>query len=133
MSRHVERYFFVNSCRLYPCLYHGVIPACIEYQNDLAKLLERKKACGAFESALEERLLDKVSKLTTALISKLDALEASIEKAETVEGTIEHAKFWREGVFAAMLELREVVDNLEACVGKKYWPFPSYGEMLFSV
>jgi glutamine synthetase len=29
--------------------------------------------------------------------------------------------------------LRSVVDELETLVGKKYWPFPTYGELLFSV
>ena len=33
----------------------------------------------------------------------------------------------------AMAGLREVADELETLTAKKYWPFPSYGEMLFSI
>ena len=33
----------------------------------------------------------------------------------------------------AMKELRAVVDELEVNVGAKYWPYPSYADMLFYV
>jgi glutamine synthetase len=32
-----------------------------------------------------------------------------------------------------MSELRLVVDELETLVAKKYWPFPAYGQILYSV
>ena len=28
---------------------------------------------------------------------------------------------------------RAIADELEMLVGKKYWPFPTYGDMLFYV
>ena len=41
--------------------------------------------------------------------------------------------FYRESVFTAMQELRAVADEMESLVGEKYWPYPTYGALLFSV
>lgn len=110
-----------------------IIPALISYQNDLAKLLLKKKECGGFESVLEERLLGKISTLSAALLAKLDVLETTIEEAPNKEGIEPMARFYLEKVFAGMTELRQVVDELETLVAKKYWPVPTYAEMLYSV
>ena len=32
-----------------------------------------------------------------------------------------------------MEELRDVVDGLEGLVDEKAWPYPSYGDLLYSV
>ena len=41
--------------------------------------------------------------------------------------------FYRDKIFAAMSELRLIVDELETLVAKKHWPFPKYAELLYSV
>ncbi len=109
-----------------------IIPACVDYQKDLTKLLTQKKALGYYDSSLEENLIGNISKLSASLLTKLSALESAL--LETKEGDIAaHARFYREKVFTAMQELRLDVDGLETLVAKKYWPFPTYGQMLFSV
>jgi glutamine synthetase len=96
----------------------GIFPACIAYQNELAKLLKRKKQCGEFSTALEEHLLGKISNLAADLLQKLAALEAATTPAEQI---------------AAMTALRETSDALETITARKHWPFPSYGELLYSI
>ena len=41
--------------------------------------------------------------------------------------------FYREQVFAAMNELRIGADELETLTAAEYWPFPTYGDLLFGV
>ena len=43
------------------------------------------------------------------------------------------AKFYTAQVIPAMAELREIADTLETKVAKKYWPFPTYGDLLLRV
>ena len=43
------------------------------------------------------------------------------------------ARIYRDRVLPAMQSLRTVVDEMELRCGAKYWPYPSYGEILFSV
>jgi glutamine synthetase len=111
----------------------GIIPACIAYQNEIADLWKRKKECGGFDVSLEDNLLGNISKLSASLLKKLTALESAVLESKEEREAIDQARFYREKVFSAMSELRLIVDELETFVAKKYWPIPSYAEMLFSV
>jgi glutamine synthetase len=111
-----------------------VIPASIDYQNELARLLQHKKQAGTFDTALEGHLLGEISKLSASMLKKLDALDRAIKESKDSSGdALAHASFYRDSIFPAMSELREVVDELEAMSDKKRWPLPTYGDMLFSV
>ena len=110
-----------------------IIPACIDYQNDLAKLLDRKKACGRYDVSLEGHLLERIAKLCASLLEKLTGLEDALMESREERDILAHACFYRDRIFAAMSELRLIVDELETLVAKKYWPLPSYARMLYSV
>jgi glutamine synthetase len=110
-----------------------IFPATINYQNDLLELLQRKKALGYYDSSLEENLIGNIAKLSASLLNKLTALEKVILETKEERNIADQARFYREKVFAAMVELRIDVDGLETLVAKKYWPFPTYGQILYSV
>ena len=111
-----------------------IVPACIDYQNELAKLLERKRACGEYDVSLEGNLLSRISTLSAGLVKKLSALEGVLSEYKTNGREIlEQASFVRDRVVVAMTELRQIVDELETLVAKKYWRLPSYAELLYSV
>lgn len=110
-----------------------IIPACISYQNELAQLLERKKALGAYESSLEEHLLDRISRLSACLLQRLDTLEGALLEAKAKSEVTVLSRFYRDKVFSGMSELRLVVDELETLTAKKYWPLPTYAQLLYSV
>lgn len=110
-----------------------IIPACIEYQNELAKLIRQKKACGEYDASLEGYLLDNISRLSASLLKKLTALESALLKVREEQDILVQGKFCRDNIFVAMSELRLIVDELETIVARKYWPFPTYEELLYSV
>jgi len=121
-----------------------VIPACVDYQSELSKLLERKKACGEYESSMEQQMLSSISKLSSCLMKKLKNLEDALLHSKEERALAAQGLFYRDKIFAAMSELRLVVDELETLVrlvvdeletlvAKKHWPFPKYAELLYSV
>ena len=55
----------------------------------------------------------------------------SVEKLDSIKEVSEQANFARDSVIPTMNKVRLYADNLETLVAKKYWPFPTYGEMLF--
>ena len=133
---HMESYcktIIIEALTMVEMVKTGIIPASVAYQNELAKLLKLKKEFGDFSYSLEDRMLEKISKLCNSLLKKLDALEEALEKAEDDHDILSHAKFCREKIFTAMSELRIVADELETLTDKKEWPFPSYSELLYSV
>jgi glutamine synthetase len=109
-----------------------ILPAVLAYENELAGLVERKRAIG-YTVHTEDSILTKIAELTDSTYDKLTALDNDILDMDTSLGSLERAKYYRYTVFEAMIELRCMVDQLEMCVAKKYWPYPSYGDMLFSV
>jgi len=112
----------------------GIIPAVVEYLKDLTEVVKNKKAISSeFNCKLEESLINTISDLAACLYKNVEKLDNSILEAKNQDGLLNTAKYYREVVFINMQELRSVIDNLETKIGKKYWPFPTYGELLYSV
>jgi len=110
-----------------------IIPAVIDYQNDLAELLKRKASFSDIDPTLEQHFLHKISGVSACLLKKLTALESTVLASKDEGDILAQAVFYRDKVFAAMSELRLLVDELETLVAKKHWPFPNYGKLLYSV
>ena len=49
------------------------------------------------------------------------------------DGILAQAQYYKDVVLLSMQELRAVADEIEALVGEKYWPYPTYSELLFNV
>ena len=110
-----------------------IIPACISYQSELCDLLYKKKACGKYNSALEESMLDKISGLSACMMEKADTLEDYLMKTKEENEIGALARYYRNNIFSTMSELRVIVDELEMIVARKHWPFPTYADILYSV
>jgi len=110
-----------------------IIPACISYQNELMKLLERKKEYKELSSSLERHFVSQISQKTADLLEGLTVLENVVLESTKEQGVKEQGRFYQDKIFGAMSEVRLTVDALETLVGKKYWPLPTYAELLYSV
>ena len=76
---------------------------------------------------------NEMSELTAMAARTADTLDSALLEANGISGCEELSVFCRDRIFAAMSELRICVDEMETLTSAKYWPYPSYGEMLFSV
>ncbi len=113
---------------------NDIMGAACEYQFSLAETINAKKATGvAISCETEEELLTKASDLTASLSEGLKRLEADVAAEDDLSDAYELAKYNREVVFEDMNGLRTVVDELETLVPSDIWPYPTYGEMLYSV
>jgi len=116
-----------------------ILPASVDYQNDLAKLLAQKQALGGFDASAEEYLLGSAAGLTSRMLNELAVLEGWLadgrlpSMSDGKTDICDLARFFRDKISTAMADLRLSVDGLEALVAKKYWPLPSYAEILNSV
>ena len=106
-------------------------PAVSEYLKELLNILTAKKALGGVTYEPENSLIQKISGLAVSLYERTEALER-LTHAESGDTTAE-GKYYSGTVFPAMQALRAVADELETLTAKKYWPFPTYGDLLFSV
>jgi glutamine synthetase len=124
---------FIEALTMVDMVKSEVMSACVGYQNELAKLLERKKACGEFDTSLEGYLLGNISNLSGSLVKRLNSLENTLLEYNEEQEISARSVFVRDRVFVAMSELRCVVDQLETLLAKRYWTLPSYAELLYSV
>ena len=78
-------------------------------------------------------MVTKLSSLSNVLYKNLVALDETLLNAKNIEDSLELAQYYNKTVFTAMQELRAVADEIETLVGEKYWPYPTYGDLLFRV
>ncbi|GKX68267.1 glutamine synthetase III [Inconstantimicrobium mannanitabidum] len=110
------------------------LPTVIKYSTSLAESINTIVATGVgADVSVQSELLKSVSALTASASAKVVALEAALAKAEATEDLYKEAYSYRYDVFEAMQALREDIDTLETMVDSKFWPVPSYTDLLFSV
>ena len=111
-----------------------ILPAIQAYAVDTANAAAAKKElsemipCG-YEIGLVKKLSVLISRIDAALYELEDALIALGNAKDIAEESI----LIRDTVIAKMSELRLACDEAETVTAKKYWPLPSYGELLFGV
>ena len=81
----------------------------------------------------ETSTLKKLSVACDAIMQKCEALEDVIASLGDENDTIKLSCLIRDKLLPAMNELRPYVDQAETLTAKEYWPYPSYGDILFSV
>ena len=109
-----------------------IIPAVISYTTELANSVLAVKEAGA-DASTQAELLNEVAGYLKEMKTGLTTLTKVTDEAATIEGGAEQATFFRDTVKTAMDALRAPADKLEMIVDKEFWPFPSYGDLMFEV
>lgn len=109
-----------------------IVPAVLTYSKELADaLLAKKQIGGKVSCKAETNLLTEISKLNDDLSAEVGALSKALDKAAKCADAKAAAKYYHDTVLPKMTELRAVADKLETLTAGKYWPFPTYSELLF--
>ncbi len=113
----------------------NITPAVTAYVKELTDTALAKKALSAvIPTSVEEDLIMSLSNKLVCFVNKTAELEdAVIRAAEYNTDNLTYAKYYRETVFALMQELRAVGDSMETETAAEFWPYPTYGELLFGV
>ena len=110
-----------------------IYPACLEYLNKMAEVSLNISQNGIDNSFIKEEVVE-LSNLIKTMKDSIVILEDSIKKAiNTNEDVYHKAVAWKDIVIVAMSNLRKIVDTLEMKVDTKYWPMPTYTDVLFGV
>lgn len=110
-----------------------IYPAAISYLKEITKTALEIKDLGVDGTFLIDDV-KVLSELLADMKAKIENLNQEITKAQTFDGDImDQAILWRDKVFAAMNTLREITDLIETKVDAKYWPMPTYVDLLFGI
>ncbi|MBP5428758.1 MAG: glutamine synthetase III [Clostridia bacterium] len=112
----------------------AIAPAVERFTADLAKNAAAKKAVApTLACAYESELIGKLSALTDRIYSAVGELESSVIALHDCGGIEEESAAIRDDVLQKMCALRLACDEAETLTEKKYWPYPTYADILFSV
>ncbi|MCL2495707.1 MAG: glutamine synthetase III [Oscillospiraceae bacterium] len=109
-----------------------ILPAASAFSSALAEGALRKRELGV-SGAYEAQLCASISLSIAALYEHLGKLEQVLDGARELGGPEEAARFICTVVLDEMNTIRAFADALEAEVGRAYWPYPAYGDLLFRI
>lgn len=109
-----------------------IYPAVSKYAAELTRGYLAKKSAG-FESNADKECIAKLNDTGDKIYAAVNKLDALLKESANFTEADAHALFLRDKVINAMKELRAFSDDAEQRVDKAYWPFPTYGDVLFSV
>jgi len=109
-----------------------ILPAVMKFTGDVARQARAIKDVSPVLTTLpEEKLLTQLTTECSRLSDSIDAMQAAILNANRNADALTAATYQQDVVIPAMNALRASADELETIVGKDYWPFPTYAELLF--
>ena len=111
-----------------------ILPAIEEYTAFIASAAGKKKALDAEVSCVYETgTVRKLSLLSGQIFEKCDELDKVLCKLSDSANVEQEGYMIRDELLPKMSELRVACDEAEVITAEKYWPFPTYGELLFGV
>ena len=107
---------------------HQILPAALHYCRDLCEAVQTKQRIGISCQA-ETSLIGKLSGHTDALYATIEKLQKAL--AEVPENVEQTSVYYHSTVIPIMQEMRKAADALETLTDKRYWPYPTYSDLLF--
>ena len=111
-----------------------ILPAIEAYTIELSNAVRAKKAADAGASCrYEEKRIRRLSALLEQIDDAVDELESALVTLSMSADITAQANFIRDEIIPKMSLVRVPADEAETLTAEKYWPFPTYGELLFGV
>ena len=135
-NAYAERYvkqLTIESRTLIDIVNKNILPSALKFANLLADHIEKNSKYGkAFIKEQEELLKDVLSNVT-ALRKETKSLEKEIARVSNEEDLPKQTDLAKEKLVSGLEALRVPCDNLEKVIGKEYWDFPTYTDLLFKL
>ncbi len=111
-----------------------IIPAVEKYVADLTSVaLKKQKLDAGISSKYETTVASRLSSLQELMFDRTQLLEKAAADLGAIENIQEQGYFVRDELLPKMAMLRVAADEAETLTDSKYWPFPTYGDLLFGV
>jgi glutamine synthetase len=111
-----------------------ILPAVSGYIKALTDTANGKKALSAGLSCdLEKELISNLSSISLSLHRSVQELDNALIEVNAIEDLFSTAEYYNKKILSIMKEIRIAADTLETMTASSSWPFPAYGELLFSV
>ncbi len=124
----------IEACTMSDMARTLIIPAMEAYAADMAGAAASKRAIApALKCGYEAGIVTGLSELADTIAVRADELDAAMEKLHEAADIVEESAMIRDTILPLMDALRAPCDKAELMTAKSYWPFPTYGDLLFGV
>jgi glutamine synthetase len=111
-----------------------ILPAIEKYATALsADVLTKHAVSPVMTCGYETKTAARLAELADAASERVDELEEAADNARAIEEIGPQSFAIRDSVLDRMNALRALCDEAETITAAEYWPFPTYGDLLFSV
>ena len=109
-----------------------IVPAVEAYVAELLSTSAAKRAAD-IACRYETETATRLSALTDLMYDRCSSLEKAALGLKDIESVGTQADYIRDEILPKMAALRVAADEAETLTAEKYWPFPTYGDLLFGV
>ncbi|MCR5543249.1 MAG: glutamine synthetase III [Eubacterium sp.] len=110
------------------------LPAIENYLYRLSETIYRmRQVSDNVKCKYEVSTMERLSELTDFIMDAVIDLENALAEFKTIGDVFKSSEFVRDSLIPKMDKLRIYVDEAEMLCSQRDWPFPSYGQLLFSV
>ncbi len=111
-----------------------ILPAVSAYFKTLCDTVKTMGRAGIDPSGSYEQVTaEKLAALSRKIFSAVHGLSQAVDGLSEAGDAARKSELIRDRVLPQMNLLREYVDAAESITAEKYWPYPSYGDLLFGV
>ncbi len=111
-----------------------ILPAMSAYTTKLAAAIATKRGTApSLDTTYEEETLARLGTLLTTAYRATESLDRDLNASKTIGDSVALADFFKSRIREDMTALRIPVDEMETLAATEAWPYPSYGDLLFSV
>ncbi len=123
---HIEALTLINMMN------RDVIPAITAYTNTLCTAVNNKNIVGV-DNSVEFELLTRLTAANKEIFTLTSSLKNAVASAERSANNYEKACEYRNTILKIMADIRKFADSAESAVPNSYWPYPTYGDLLFKI
>ena len=111
-----------------------ILPAAVKYIRSLSETVNALRAAlPEADCAAETELLRQMSDSAAAFYERTQKLAGDIAAIRERTELLETAYYLRDVILPDMEELRRLADRMEEIMPREFYPYPTYGDLLFSV
>ena len=122
----------IEALTLIEMINRDVIPAITAYTNLLCETVNNKNLIRV-DSSVEYELIKRLSAANKEIFSLTAELKSAVSSAERSKDILEKATEYRNNILTLMADIRKYADSAESVMPKNYWPYPTYGDLLFKI
>ena len=134
---HIEKYckvIRIEAGTLVDMVQHGILNAASEYEATLCNTIVAKHtAAPELTCHVESSLANAIGSLNEQLLEETIGLKTALETVSESFSPEQLLHYYHDEVEKRMDDVRRIIDKLEVLTASKYWPYPTFCELLFSV